>query len=399
MVYLMHIILHYLLNHIMHQHLQFKKIWNLTSELSFLVGQCEAYVDAISNTPILPKHRSELLQVALIKGAQATTAIEGNTLSEEEIEKIYDGASLPPSKEYQEHEVKNIINAFNILFKEVVNDNRSNLITPELICRFHEMVGRGLGKHFDAEPGRFRSDSRVVGLYRGPDYREVPSLMAKYCEWLRSEFHYENGQSFGDTVIQAIVAHINLEWIHPFGDGNGRTSRLLEFYILLRGGLPDIASHILSNHYNQTRPEYYRHFDDARHKRDLNSFLMYALLGFRDGLKETLQILHKSQFEVTWSKYVYDAFKARKMTNKRVFNRQRNLALSLPHNRSFTASEIVLATPEIARDYANIQRRTVLSDLNLLTDMKVLAKQGSSEFRANKEVIWQLVAAKKEKVR
>ncbi|PXW81714.1 Fic family protein [Nitrosomonas sp. Nm84] len=380
----------------MFRHLQFKKIWELTSKSYSLLGQCEAYVDAISNTPILPKHRSELLQVALVKGAQATTAIEGNTLSEEEIEKIFDGSRLPPSKEYQEHEVKNIINAFNVLLNEVVSDDRSDLITPDLICRFHEMVGRGLGENFDAEPGRFRSDSRVVGGYRGPDYRDVPDLINQYCKWLRSEFHYENGQSFGDTVIQAVVAHINMEWIHPFGDGNGRTGRLLEFYILLRGGLPDIASHILSNHYNQTRPEYYRHFDYARHKCDLTSFIEYALLGFRDGLKETLQIIHRSQFEVTWSKYVYDAFKERKITNKRVFNRQRNLALLIPHNKAFTTNEIVLATPEIARDYANIQRRTVLSDLNLLVDMGMLVKQGSCEFRANKEVIWQLVAARKE---
>lgn len=381
----------------MFRHLQFKKIWELTSKSYSLLGQCEAYVDAISNTPILPKHRSELLQVALVKGAQATTAIEGNTLSEEEIEKIFDGSHLPPSKEYQEHEVKNIIDAFNVLLNEVISNDRNDLITQDLIRRFHEMVGRGLGENFDAEPGRFRSDSRVVGRYRCPDYRDVPDLINQYCKWLRSEFHYENGQTFGDTVIQAIVAHINLEWIHPFGDGNGRTGRLLEFYILLRGGLPDIASHILSNHYNQTRPEYYRHFDDARHKCDLTSFIEYALLGFRDGLKETLQVIHKSQFEVTWSKYVYDAFKKRKMTNKRVFNRQRNLALSIPHNKSFTVSEIILATPEIARDYANIQRRTVLSDLNLLVDMKVLTKQGSGEFRANREVIWQLVAAKKER--
>src|SRR5690606_32617625 len=152
-----------------------------------------------------------------------------------------------------------------------------------------------LGDHFDANPGRFRNDSRVVGKYRCPDYRDVPELIKKYCEWLQREFHYQHGQSFCDTVIQAIVAHIYLEWIHPFGDGNGRTGRLIEFYILLRGGFPNIASHILSNHYNQTRSEYYRHFDSARERRDLTSFIEYALLGFRDGLKETLQIIQESQ--------------------------------------------------------------------------------------------------------
>ena len=71
-------------------------------------------------------------------------------------------------------------------------------------------------------------------------------------------------QSFQDPVIQAIVAHVYIAMIHPFGDGNGRTARLIEFYILLRAGLPDMASHILSNHYNDTRQEYYRRLDQMR---------------------------------------------------------------------------------------------------------------------------------------
>ncbi|NJN71060.1 MAG: hypothetical protein HC801_12855, partial [Nitrospira sp.] len=85
------------------------------------------------------------------------------------------------------------------------------------------------------------------------------SLFDRFCEWLKKEFCFDSGsQSFEDAVIQAIVTHVYLEWIHPFGDGNGRTGRLLEFYILLRAGNPDISSHILSNFYNETRAEYYR---------------------------------------------------------------------------------------------------------------------------------------------
>ncbi len=383
----------------MFEHLQFKKHWTLTTKSLLLLGQCEAYVDAISNTPILPKHRDELFQVSLIKGAQATTAIEGNTLTEKEVRDIViEEKHMPPSKEYQELEVKNIINALNMIGTDVMNRNKCNLLSPDLIRRFHEMVGRGLNEHFDAEPGRFRSDSRVVGTYKGPDYREVPKLIQQYCDWLRKDFHYENGQSFSDTVIEAIVAHVYLEWIHPFGDGNGRTGRLLEFYILLRGGLPDIASHILSNHYNLTRSDYYRHFDIARQERDLTKFIEYALLGFRDGLKETLQIIHESQFEITWSKYVYDTFSGRRLTNRNVFNRQRNLALSIvSFSEALTPEKIVLITPETARDYAKIQKRTVIKDLRELVDMGILIETGKNQFEANKGVIWNLVAAKKEK--
>ena len=107
-------------------HIQFHKQWQLTSEIYYLLGKCEAIITAISKMPINPEYYSRLKSVSLIKGAQATTAIEGNTLSDEEIEIISEGKSLPPSKKYQEREVRNILDAMNILCKEYTMQ-RSNL--------------------------------------------------------------------------------------------------------------------------------------------------------------------------------------------------------------------------------------------------------------------------------
>ena len=87
-------------------HLLFRKQWELTNKTLILLGQCEAYVKAINNTPIMPHYYKKLMRVSLIKGAQSTTAIEGNTLSDKEINDIMNGQKLPPSKEYQEIEVK-----------------------------------------------------------------------------------------------------------------------------------------------------------------------------------------------------------------------------------------------------------------------------------------------------
>src|SRR5664280_2507344 len=84
---------------------------DLSSQSYYYLGQIQAIIKSISYTPIMPNYREQLLRISLQKGAQATTAIEGNTLSDEEISKIYKGESLPPSKEYQAIEVKNIINA------------------------------------------------------------------------------------------------------------------------------------------------------------------------------------------------------------------------------------------------------------------------------------------------
>ncbi len=62
-----------------------------------------------------------------------------------------------------------------------------------------------------------------------------------------------------------------------------RTARLVEFYLLMRAGVPDISSLVLSNFYNLTRSEYYRQIDKATNQNDITDFLFYAIQGFRDG--------------------------------------------------------------------------------------------------------------------
>jgi len=311
-----------------------------------------------------------------VKGAQATTAIEGNTLTREEVERVAGHEKLAQSKEYQEREVRNILEAMNQILDQVADDGTRSLITPELIKQFHKGVGKGLGEHFDSIPGRFRTDQRVVGPYRCPQPEHVETLVQRACDWLRIEFRFElNNQSFAEAVIQAVVTHVYLEWIHPFGDGNGRTGRLLEFYILLRAGNPDIASHILSNHYNNTRPEYYRQLAQAGETRDLSSFLAYAIQGYYDGLKEVLNVVGGSQFETAWHRLVYDRFAEKSYRKKTVFKRRRAIALAMPPTKWLTPDEIMVLTSDLARQYGGRTAQTLHRDLKELHEMKILRAQ------------------------
>ena len=71
-----------------YRHIQLRKHWEIRSDCAFRLGECFALIQSISNVPLKPEYRKRLLEVSLIKGAHATTAIEGNTLTEEEIERI-----------------------------------------------------------------------------------------------------------------------------------------------------------------------------------------------------------------------------------------------------------------------------------------------------------------------
>ena len=369
-------------------HIIFRRNWEISHSTYFLLGQIQAIIESISNFPLDPNYHRKLLNISLIKGAQATTAIEGNTLTEEEIKKVNEGKSLPASKEYQQIEVKNVIDAYNKILDDLIVSNNDNLITPKLIKEFHRMIGQNLGDHFNALPGSYRNHLVSVGTYRPPDNKDIPELLEKLCEWLRKEFNYESRkQSMIDTIVEAIVAHVYIEWIHPFGDGNGRTGRLVEFYVLLRAGIPDIASHILSNFYNQTRVEYYRQLQLANDERSLSKFINYALMGLLDGLRSTLETLQESYYELAWKKFIYDRFAEKKYNKKEVYKRRRRVILNLPLGEKKSIEHIQLLTPEIAATYAKLNKRTLQRDLDDLMEMDLVNQHPDKTYSPNDSLL------------
>ena len=358
------------------EHLRFTRQWELPPEIIYKLGQCRALTKNLATVPLSPKTQSHLKQVALLKGAQATTAIEGNTLAEKEIRKIIKGQPLPESKAYQEQEVKNILRAMNRISETLFAGQTPAIITPELLLQYHHFVGKDLSEPFRATPGEFAQSQRTVGRYRCPPpgrgKNQVEELVKRLCDWLQTEFGFASGkQSFRDGIIQAVVTHIYIEWIHPFDDGNGRTGRLVEFYLLLRTGVPDICAHILSNHYNSTRPEYYAHISSCQHTSDLTPFIAYAITGFLDGLYEVWKTVDVELLNSAWRGYVYDKFAGIKWS-KPVFKRRRRLLLDLPLLERYDLHSIQLASPEIAREYATVNISTVKRDIRELIETGLL---------------------------
>jgi Fic family protein len=384
-----------------YEHIIFQKNWRLDEETIFRLGQSESIIEAISSAPIKPEYRKQLLSVSLQKGARATTAIEGNTLSEEEVARIDAGEKLPPSKEYLEIEVRNVIDALNQIRTEVIAEDKAFVLSCELIERFNYFVGKDLGEHFQGIPGKFRAAGHnvVVGTYRPPLGADMAPLMIRFCDWMKETFRYEEGlQSFSDQVLQAIVAHVYLAMIHPFGDGNGRTARLVEFYILLRAGLPDIASHILSNHYNDTRQEYYRQLDLCVRERDLSGLIRYAVLGFRDGLKSVLDVVQRNLLETSWQKLIYDALDSKKATGKTraIVKRRRTLALQFPVDQWQTAEELIDSSGVLAREYASLSSTTLMRDLAELQELGLIVKD-KDKYKGNIDIMRGLMPLRKKK--
>ena len=157
------------------------------------------------------------------------------------------------------------------------------------------------------------------------------------------------------AILRAVFVHLYIAWIHPFGDGNGRTARLAEFMILAREGVPSPCAHLLSNHYNVTRAEYYRQLDRSSRanagRGDPLGFLVYSLQGFVDGLREQSRLIAGIQLKLAWEHFVYGKFQ--RIRSSSAMRRRREVTLALGrvgtpvHKRA-----IPDLSPDLARLYA-----------------------------------------------
>lgn len=163
--------------------------------------------------------RLRLRRANRVKTIQATLAIEGNSLSEEQVSEILDGKRVTgPLREIQE--VRNAIAVYDI----------AQTLDPYSMEDFLKAHGMMMSALID-EPGVFRHGGAGVVkgdkvIHLAPPAHRVPELIEDLFMWLHtSEDH---------PLIQSSVFHYELEFIHPFADGNGRIGRLWQSLILAK---------------------------------------------------------------------------------------------------------------------------------------------------------------------
>ena len=340
------------------------------------LGGAEVACGHIASTPLMSEISEEMLVMYLVKGVRATTAIEGNTLSESQVRAAVEGTlQLPPSQEYLKQEVDNVIGACNLLAGQIEAGGLESL-SPELICRYNAQVLKGLRLEERVVAGRVREHSVSVGNYRGAPAEDCDYLLGELCDWLEGpDFEVGVGDPFGfvRVVLKAMLAHLYIAWIHPFGDGNGRTARLLELHCLLDGGLPSPAAHLLANHFNTTRTEYYRVLDSSTRRTPPGpaEFLSYAIAGFFDGLQEQLHWIQEQQLRLAWEHLVRERLERRDTPAGR---RQIQLLLALNPSRSTPRAEVTDISPEVIRAYADKTAKTLSRDLNALEKLGLIVR-------------------------
>ncbi|MDN3674908.1 Fic family protein [Flavobacterium branchiarum] len=193
-----------------------KPPYDITPTILQLVSSISVKIGEI-NATFLNKQSPQLRKQNRIKTIHSSLQIEGNTLSEEQITALVENKRIiGPEKDVLE--VLNAIKVYENLEQYEFASNKSFL-------KAHSELMKGLIKN----SGKYRNQS--VGIVKGtkvehiaPPHQNVPYLMNDLFESLKDKNEL--------TLIKSCVFHYEMEFIHPFLDGNGRMGRLWQTLIL-----------------------------------------------------------------------------------------------------------------------------------------------------------------------
>lgn len=213
--------------------------------------------------------------------AHASTAIEGNTLELHEVQSLARGEEINASEKATK-EVKNYLNALNW-----IHVKKTKKITERNLLTLHKIVTKEL---LEAQKsGAYKTqNNRIVDhkghtIYTPPIPTQSKKLTQDLMQWIESN----NTKNLHPLIVSAI-AHHRLVSIHPFSDGNGRTSRLLALWILYNAHFDTHHIMALDNFFEKDRQRYYTMIQQARDlDYDLTYWIEYVAIGMLETLNKT----------------------------------------------------------------------------------------------------------------
>ncbi|MFV0267856.1 MAG: Fic family protein [Draconibacterium sp.] len=299
------------------------KILNRIASISEKIGEV--------NAAHLYKPPTDLRKKNRIKTIQSSLEIEGNTLTIEQITDLLDNKRiLAPEKDILE--VKNAIRVYHQL-------NKFNVFELKSLCKAHEILMKDLIEN----PGKLRTGS--VGIAKGsaiahiaPPGALVHSLMSDLFEYLKNDDDL--------ILIKSCVFHYELEFIHPFVDGNGRIGRLWQTMILKEHS-PVFEFLPIESLVKQKQQEYYKVLGQSDKQGNSTSFIEFMLEIIKDALEDLLKVQNISL-----------------TNNDRILNFKEIIGTKM------------FSRQDYLRAFKNISQATASRDLKVAVDNEIIKKYG-----------------------
>jgi Fic family protein len=210
-----------------------------------------------------------------------SNAIEGNSLTLKETYLVINEGITIKGKPLKDHlEAKNHQEALEYLY-ELVEADKKNTFSENLIRSLNQIVQQNIDKQW---AGRYRNSAVIIGGadHRPPEALEIPKMMRSLVDWVG-----DNKKKMHPVELASILHH-KLVFIHPFFDGNGRTSRLAMNILLMQAGFPLVI--VMKN----DRKKYYQTLSLAD-KNDYAPFINFIARAVERTLDIYLKILAPSK--------------------------------------------------------------------------------------------------------
>jgi len=255
------------------------QILKLISSISIKIGEV--------NANYLNKQSPQLRKQNKIKTVHSSLSIEGNSLTEDQVSAILANKRvIGPKKDIVE--VKNALNIYDSL-------HNFNPYSSKSFLKAHKILMTGLVN----EAGVYRKQS--VGIIQGeklahlaPPFERVPFLMKDLFDYLKNNDEL--------TLIKSCVFHYEMEFIHPFIDGNGRMGRLWQTLILVQE-FPVFEFLPFETLINTTQADYYKALSVSDKSGKSTPFIAYMLDVIDTSLSELLNYNNRIMTDINRLEY------------------------------------------------------------------------------------------------
>jgi Fic family protein len=293
---------------------------------------------------------------ALILEAHHTTHIEGTRLTLEQAERLLDGNPVPEADPDDVRELLNYRKAFEFVSEYLESGGP---ITEGLVREIHKRLVEGV-RGGAAAPGEYRkiqnyAVNSVTGetVYTPPPAHDVPILMAELVDWLNREQEVH-------PVLVSGISQFQLVHVHPFLDGNGRTSRLLSTLCLYRAEYDFKRLFTISEYYDRDRPAFYRAIQSVRESgMDMTGWLEYFVAGLTTQLAEV-----RERGEQAIRRHVL-------VKEHRLSDRQAKALGHILEHGSLTIQDFERLCP-------NVNQRSLQRDLKAMVDRGLVVTEGEN---------------------
>lgn len=336
----------------------------------------------INETPSFPGSTDKIRRSELNLAIGATLAIEGTTLTSDEIEETFRKVKHKESLKRKEQEAENSRKVYDYIIDLANREKKEIVYSEQIIKQIHKYFTDNMN-YISNVPGDYRGDFSVTfGDPRRPSLcltrSDVEIAMSKFVSWLKKE---GSGILTSGIIPKAIMSHYYLTEIHPFGDGNGRTARALEALVLYKNGINHYCFWSLANFWSANKSEYINHLGNIRATGDPLDFILWGMEGYLGEIKRIKSLVLTKLKQLMFMDYVRYLLREKKKQEIKINQRIVDV-LNLLLKRGRTSISDFTSSPEVVALYSNVSKPTTYRDFKKMFDLRLVlvAKENSDEY-------------------